>query len=103
MHIAVGIQERGEGAAAQVVKLPAEVGEVIVQGYVVLEASDFGKLHGLVETHFCLRSPGLQSGVPGAAIRAVEAAAERMRVGERCIDDAMIGNAEHQLTHADAG
>src|SRR5271170_581883 len=88
---------------AQVMKFAAEVGEIIVDGDVVLEAPDLGKLQRLVERDFGLRRLDLKGGVPGAAIWAVEPAAERMRVGEAGVDDTVIGNAKYQLAHPDAG
>ena len=52
---------------------------------------------------FGLRRLEREAGVPRAAIGAVEAAAERMRMAERGVDDVRAGDAEDQLLDADAG
>jgi hypothetical protein len=56
-----------------------------------------------VEGDLGLRRLELEAGGPGAAIGAVEAAAERMRVAERAVDDVRAGDTEDQLLQSDAG
>src|SRR5438552_2562832 len=84
-------------------KLAPEIGEIIVKGHVVLEAADFRELDSLMEGDLGVRGLDLERAVPRSAIGTVESAAERMRVRERGIDDATIGNPEQQLTDANAG
>ncbi len=106
-EIAVGRQARGEllgrPCAADVVKLGAEIGDVIVVGHLFLEPVDFGKLDRLVPGDLGLRGLHRERRVPGAAVRPVETAALRMRMAERGVDDAEIRHAEHQFVDADAG
>src|SRR5439155_19930150 len=100
----IGIKAVGPSVCgAEVVKLATKIGEIVVKGHVVLEAAHFRELHSLVEGDLSLRGLGLERRVPRTAIGTVEPAAERMRVSERRIDDAIVRNAEQQLAHADAG
>jgi hypothetical protein len=46
----------------------------------------FGVMHRFVECDFGLRCLQLEGGIPGTAVGAVEAAAERMRMGKRRVD-----------------
>ena len=57
----------------------------------------------LVKGHFGLRGPDLECRVPRAPIGAVEAAAERVGVGEGGVDDTIVRYAEEELVHADVG
>ena len=59
-------------------------------------------LDGLVERDFSVRSLQLKTRIPCAAIWAVEAATERVRVAECGVDDPIVRYAEHKLVDADS-
>src|ERR1700730_3018187 len=69
----------------------------------ILESIDFRELYGFVKCDFYLGSLELECRVPSAPIRAVEAAAKRMRVGESSVNNARIRNAEYEGVKADLG
>ena len=78
----------------------AEVRQVVVVGDRVLEAADLGELHGLVERDLSLRRGDLECRIPGAAVRAVEAAAERVGMAEGAVDDGGVRDGRHELVAA---
>src|SRR6478735_9111692 len=84
-------------------ELAAEIRVIVVERHVVIEAANLRELHALVERNLRLRGAHLERRVPRAAIGRVEAAAEWMRVREGGVDDAVVGDAEEELVHADAG
>ncbi len=85
-------------------ELAAEVREVVVVGRDLFAAPvDLEELNRAVKSDFGLRGAQLEGRVPGAAIGAVEARAERMRVAERRVDDVIRGHAEDELVRADIG
>ena len=90
------------GGGSKVVKRRAEVAPVVVVGDRIFEAANLRELNCLVEAHFRLRGLERKRGIPGAAARSVEAAAERMRVTKGRVDDGRVGNRTHQFLDADA-
>jgi hypothetical protein len=85
------------------VHLRVEVRLVVVVRHRIVRPSDLGEGHRLVERHLGLCRLEFDGRVPGAAIRAAEAGAERMRMRERGIDDGGVGTNGQQLLGADAG
>src|SRR4029453_9063079 len=61
------------------------------------------QLHSFVKGQFCLGSAQFIRRIPGAAVGAVEAAAQRMGVTKRCVDDGGARHAEHELLDANPG
>src|SRR5208282_1941570 len=79
----------------------AEVGQVVVIDDDFVEPSDLGQLDRFAKRHLGLRRCEPEAGVPGAAVRPVEAAAERMCVTEGSIDYPEVRHAEYQLIEPD--
>lgn len=65
-----------------------------------LHPVDFSEFDRLVPGDLSLRCFELKPGIPGAAIWTVESAAERVGLRKSRVDDAVIGNAKHQLINA---
>ncbi len=89
------------GTAAYIMKRTIEIRQKIVISYAVVPIVNLRIFDGLMPRHFLLGRLQLKARVPGAAIRAVEAAAARMRVREGGIDDAIIRHGKDQLVYAD--
>src|SRR5688500_16641324 len=90
------------GCGSQIVELGTEVGHVVVIGDGIFETSDFGELYGLVKSDLRLRCFNGKRGIPRPAVRAIEAAAKRMRMAECGVDHSGVRNAEHELVESDA-
>jgi hypothetical protein len=66
------------GIIADIVEFCTEVGEIIVVGDFFLEPVHFREFDPLMEGDLGLRGLQFEARIPGAAIRTIEAAAERM-------------------------
>ena len=75
---------------------------VVVCALLFFKPVHLRELDGLVEGDFSLRSLQLETRIPCAAIWAVEAATERVRVAECGVDDPIVRYAEHKLVDADS-
>ena len=102
--VAIRIETVGEtSVAANVMQVGTDIRTVVIVRGVILEPADLGQLHGFSKRHLGVGGLDLERAVPGAAIRTVEPAPERVGMGEGGIDDPVMRNPKHQLVQAYAG
>ena len=90
--------------AADVVKVAAEVREIVVERERFrFRPRNLGELLFLVKGDLRLRRVQVERGVPRAAIRTVETAARGVGVRECRVHDVRVADAKKQLVNADAG
>src|SRR3546814_3794671 len=98
-HVAVGVEAVRETATvADIVKLGAEIGEVIVVGRLFLEPIDLGKLHPFVEGDFRLRGFELEGGIPGRSAEHTSELQSLMRTSYAVFCLNKKTNIKHQTT-----
>ena len=85
-------------------KSGAEIGQVLPvgRGFALLPVH-LPQTLGKVKRNFGLRRVERERGIPGPAIRTIEAAAFGTRMGEGGIYDVPVGNSEYQFMDGDAG
>jgi len=91
------------GIAADIVKIRAKIGQVIVEGKRLrLAPVNFPEFRPFVKRYFGLGRFQFKTGVPCAALWTVEPAAAGTGVGESGIYDAGVVDAENEFVNADA-
>ena len=103
-YVACWIETGSEAVRpAQVVELAAEIRKIVIELDFILVTAYFRKVNRFVKSNFGLRRVQLKRAIPGAAIRVVEPAAQRVGVGEGGIDDLCVRYTGNQLERADGG
>jgi hypothetical protein len=80
-----------------------EIRKIVVELDFILVTSYFREVHGFVKGDLGLCRQQLKCCVPGAAIRVVEPASQRMCVGERGIDYRCVRHIGNELMGLTAG
>ena len=103
-YVTCWIEASGETRrSAQIVELTSEIRKIVVELDFILITPYFGEVDCFVESDLRLRCGQLKSRIPGAAIRVIETAAQRMRVREGGIDNSRVRYAGNQFVWADSG
>jgi hypothetical protein len=86
------------------VEFGAEIGQIfpVSRGFALLPIH-FLQTPGKMECHFGLRRVERERGIPGPAIRTIEAATLGARVGEGGIHDVRVRDSENKFMDGDAG
>jgi len=87
----------------QVIHFRMNITEVVIVGDLIIQMANLRQLHGFMKCHFRDSRRTAEARIPSPPIRAIKAAAERVCVAERRVDDSGIRDSEYQFMHADPG